>query len=32
LNIYSILYFPKFKPLVLSLSIALIGFTIFSLY
>jgi AraC-like DNA-binding protein len=32
LNIYSILYFPKFKPLVVSLSIALIGFTIFSLY
>lgn len=32
LNIFSILYFPKFQPLVLSLSIALIGFTIFSLY
>ncbi len=32
LNIFSILYFPKFQPLVLTLSIALIGFTIFSLY
>ena len=32
LNIFSILYFPKFQPLVLSLSIALIGFTIYSMY
>jgi hypothetical protein len=32
LNIFSILYFPKFQPLVISLSIGLIGFTIFSLY
>lgn len=32
LNIFSILYFPKFQPLVLGLSVALIGFTVFSLY
>lgn len=32
LNIFSILYFPKFKPLVIFLSITLIGFTVFSLY
>lgn len=32
LNIFSILYFPKFKPLVIFLSVALIGFTVFSLY
>lgn len=32
LNVFSILYFPKFKPLVLTLSILLISFTLFSLY
>jgi AraC-like DNA-binding protein len=32
LNVFSILYFPKFKSLVLSLSLLLIGFTLFSLY
>lgn len=32
LNIYSILYFPKSQPLVIALSVGLIGFTIFSLY
>ena len=32
LNVFSILYFPKFKSLVVSLSLLLIGFTLFSLY
>ena len=32
LNIFTILYFPKFKTLVVTLSLLLIGFTIFSLY
>jgi len=32
INVFSILYFPKFKTLVVTLSLLLIGFTIFSLY
>ncbi len=32
LNMFSILYFPKFKTLVFTLSFLLFGFTLFSLY